>query len=131
MTSSSIVSPMLFQAHRTAPRSASNRASSAGHAAQLREETRLHHLLDGEGGLLLAGEVAEEGALGDLHRFDDLVDGGLLVPLCGEKIEGGVQQGVPGASLLPFTQSGRIRGPLLIGHLTGLLSPALSSSAYL
>ena len=35
----------------------------------------------GEGDLLLAGEVAEEGALGDVDGLGDLVDGRPLVPL--------------------------------------------------
>ena len=77
-TISSMASPMVSQAsagrHGAAPPSA---ASSAGRSRTAARKWLLHHVLDGEGDLLLAGEVAEEGALGDLDGVGDLVDGRL------------------------------------------------------
>ena len=78
---SSIASPMRVPGVQHGPAQRLQRGLVRGRCAQRREEVRLHHVLDGEGDLLLAGEVAEEGALGDVDGLGDLVDGGPLVPL--------------------------------------------------
>ena len=82
---------------------------AAGRSRTAVDEVGLRHVLDGEGGLLLVGEVAEEGALGDLDGVGDLVDGRLLVPLGREQFERRAQQRVAGALLLALAQSGRRR----------------------
>jgi hypothetical protein len=68
------------------------------------DEVRLREPGHEESGLLLAREVAEEGALRDVDGLGDLVDGGLLVALGGEQFEGGAQQCVPGTGLLALAQ---------------------------
>ena len=110
-TTSSMASPMLVPGPITALRSASSGRLRGGRAAHGLEEARLDQLLDGEGDVLLAGEVAEEGALGDVDGVDDLVDGRRLVALLREELEGGADQGVPGALLLALTQSRSVAVP--------------------
>ena len=77
-------------------------------------EDRLNHLEDlschlGEQGVL-AGEVVEEGRLGDVGRLGDFVDGGGLETLLQEKHRGGVVDARVELSLLAFASALGCRG---------------------
>ncbi len=86
------------------------RALLGGAGPQQLDEVVLGLGEDGEGDLVLVGEVAEEGALRDVDRGGDLVDGGAGEALPEEEPVRGLDEGVPGALLLPRAQPGLRRG---------------------
>ena len=66
--------------------------------------------------VFLAGEVAEEGPLGDIDRIGDLMNGRVVVALGREELQGRRDQGVLGELLLalpPVRHS--LAGPCLVG----------------